>query len=99
LEFYNKLGMKRDRGDEKLAFLTDGRGFELALMQDDNPEQLPDWFHFGFPLASWGELRRVYAEMEPEIVVRSLAGHEEGYSSFRVRDPDGYAVEFYHERV
>jgi xanthine phosphoribosyltransferase len=94
-EFYKLLGMKRERGDGKRIFLTDKRGFELALMQDDQPEKLPEWFHFGFPMAGLGELKRVYAEMDPEIVVDPLAEHEEGHWAFRVSDPDGYRVEFY----
>src|SRR5690606_15193799 len=46
VEFYKKLGMKRSRAEGDLVFMTDGRGFELALMQDTNPGNIPEWFHF-----------------------------------------------------
>lgn len=96
--FYKTLGMKHSRGEGELIFLTDGRGFELALMQDENPGKVPEWFHFGFPCASAGELRRVFAEVDPALIVRPLEEHPEGYSSFRIADPDGYRVEFYYEQ-
>lgn len=96
LAFYRDgLGMVVARRYEDLVFVTDERGFELALMEDSKPGDLPDWFHFGFPLDTLAELRRVYAELSHQPVLRELEIHPEGYASFRLKDPDGYGVEFY----
>ena len=96
--FYcGRLGMSVDREYQQLTFLTDGRGFELALQEDNQSWEMPPWFHFGFPLDSLQQLEATYEGLKGDRVVRELQAHPEGYSSFRVRDPDGYVIEFYTE--
>jgi len=78
--------------------MTDGAGFDLALMQDDDPGEMPSWFHFGFGMASETEVERAWtaltqSEMDVEVV-RELTDHGD-YVDFRVADPDGYVVEVY----
>lgn len=98
VRFYRDvLGMRVDRTYEGMAFVTDERGFELALKADGEKPEIPSWLHFGFPLDSLADLRRVYAELSKQTFLRQLEEHPEGYASFRVKDPDGYAVEFYYE--
>lgn len=98
LQFYrDALGMTVQRTYEDLVFVTDERGFELALMADKKPADSPDWFHFGFPLDSKAELERVHSELSQQTFLRELTEHPEGHCSFRVSDPDGYGVEFYYD--
>lgn len=96
IDFYEGvLGLVVSRSYDGLTFVTDGRGFELALMEDPEPGSIPPWFHFGFPLDSQAELKRVYAELAHCEFLKELETHPEGHSSFRIKDPDGYGVEFY----
>jgi catechol 2,3-dioxygenase-like lactoylglutathione lyase family enzyme len=50
-QFYTTwFDMRIARRGECLTFLTDGGGFDLALMEDATPTPMPAWFHFGFRL-------------------------------------------------
>ena len=52
-DFYKThLGMTETVNFGGLVFLSDGSGFDLALMADDAPSSMPAWFHFGSRLAS-----------------------------------------------
>ncbi len=96
LDFYEGvLGMKVSRSFDGITLVTDGRGFELALKEDQQPAKVPSWFHFGFPLDSFVELERVYAELAHCEFIKPLETDPDGHSSFRIQDPDGYGVEFY----
>jgi catechol 2,3-dioxygenase-like lactoylglutathione lyase family enzyme len=62
--FYREwLGLKVDRRGECLTFMTDGSGFDLALMHDSEPAPLPGWFHFGCKLSSSAEVVALHRRM------------------------------------
>lgn len=96
LRFYcERLGMNLVRREDESALISDGRGFELALRSDSDPGPVPKWFHFGFPMQGPGQLERVYAELTGAEIARPLRQGEDGFASFRIKDPDGYLIEFY----
>lgn len=93
------LGMTVDRQGECLTFMTDGQGFDLALMDDPNPAPMPAWFHFGTRLGSAALVREAYRRMAGAgLTIRKPLYEDESLSTFRVEDPDGYAIEIYWER-
>lgn len=81
-----------------MVFLRDDAGMDLALAPADRPEQMPDWFHIGFRLASGDDVRTLYDRMEREgVAMRDpLAVHGE-YITFKCSDPDNYTLEVYYE--
>src|SRR5688572_6812909 len=67
-----------------ILFLRNGEGFDLALAPAAAVEPFPEWFHFGFRLASADAVRALYARMEREAVPRRKALVEEvAHVSFR----------------
>ena len=71
-----------------ILFLRNGDGFDLALAPDDEGEDFPTWFHFGFRLASAADVRDLHVRdecgdgapiegdgrLEPEAVGRLQGG-------------------------
>ena len=93
------LGLSVDRKGECLTFMTDGQGFDLALMDDPDPTPTPAWFHFGTKVGSAELVRETYQRMAGAgLKIRKPLYEDESLSSFRVEDPDGYAIEIYWER-
>src|SRR5262249_34861611 len=93
------FGMRVARRSERLTlFLTDGGGFDLALMEDAAPQKMPGWFHRGFPLDTSDAAIRLHARMLAEgmPMARPLC-QDQSLVSFRCADPDGYAIEIYWE--
>lgn len=88
------------RHSEQLTFITDSSGFGLALMDDEAPQPLPSWFHFGFRLESASAVGDLHDRMSGSGVriVKPLH-HGERLTSFRCADPDGHTVEIYSERA
>ena len=41
----------------KIVFLDDGRGFDLAILEQEYAEKMPSWFHFGSRLESGAAVR------------------------------------------
>jgi catechol 2,3-dioxygenase-like lactoylglutathione lyase family enzyme len=81
-----------------LTFLTDGGGFDLALMEDATPIAMPPWFHFGFRLDSAHEVTELHHRMARSGVRIAKPLYEDAtLVSFRCADPDGYAIEIYWE--
>jgi catechol-2,3-dioxygenase len=98
--FYERwLRLTVDRRGDRLSFLTDGHGFDLALMDDPEPAALPAWFHFGVKLASADEVQAAYDEMARSgLTIRKPLYRDDDLASFRVEDPDRHAIEVYWER-
>lgn len=92
------LGMSVARRGECLTFLTDEDGFDLALMDDDQPGSMPSWFHFGYRLPSAGAVVELHRRMgEFGIAILKPLYQDQSLVSFRCADPDGYAIEVYWE--
>jgi catechol-2,3-dioxygenase len=97
--FYSAwMGMAVARRGERLTFMSDGSGFDLALMDDQAPAPMPPWFHFGFRLASAPEVIDLHTRMGASgINILKPLYQDDSLVSFRCADPDGYAIEIYWE--
>ena len=97
--FYRKwLNLQIARSGKAITFLADEQGFDLALMQDDNAASMPSWFHLGSRLESSAAVLQLHDAMVAAGVEIAKAPYVDGtLASFRARDPDGYAIEFYWE--
>ncbi len=91
------LTVKADWGT--IVFLDDGRGFDLAIMQDENPGAMPKWFHFGCRLENASAVKDAYDRMKAAgvTIARDYEAFEEGYVTFCIDDPDGYGIEIYYD--
>jgi len=90
--------MKVARRGESLTFLTDDDGFDLALMDDPDPNRMPAWFHFGYRLNSAREVVGLHDRMRDSgVVILKPLYEDDELVSFRCVDPDGYAIEVYWE--
>ena len=98
VEFYKAhFGMTQTVDFGGLAFLSDGNGFDLALMADDDPAPMPAWFHFGSRLESREAVDDLHARLVEAGVEIVQPPSTEEYTWFRARDPDGYVLEFYYD--
>lgn len=98
--FYTEhLGMSVKADWGKIVFLDDGRGFDLALMEDPEPAAFPPWFHFGCRLEDAKAVRAVHERMQAAGVPieRPYAEEEGGYVTFAIEDPDGVGIEIYYD--
>jgi catechol-2,3-dioxygenase len=97
--FYQKwLRMSVARKGDRLTFMSDGAGFDLALMDDSAPATLPAWFHFGFRLENASAVVELFdSMMRAGVSMRKALYQDETLVSFRCADPDGYALEIYWE--
>jgi catechol 2,3-dioxygenase-like lactoylglutathione lyase family enzyme len=98
--FYAKwLSLRVARRGSSLTFMTDTRGFDLALMADVQPTALPEWFHFGCRLPSAHAVTELHAAMlrDGGVPIAMDLYQDEGLVSFKAKDPDGYRIEFYWE--
>ncbi len=97
--FYQEwLGLKVTRRGAALTFMSDAAGFDLALMDDSAPAPMPAWFHFGCRLASADDVAALHDTMaERGLTIAKGLYRDDTLASFRVRDPDGYAIEIYWE--
>ncbi|OAI42183.1 hypothetical protein AYO38_03295 [bacterium SCGC AG-212-C10] len=87
-----------DDPDEGIQFIRNAEGFDLALMADEHPGSMPDWWHFGFRLTTNGAVRQKYEELgEAGVEICEPLTEDDGLISFRVLDPDGYKIEVYWE--
>jgi catechol-2,3-dioxygenase len=92
------LGMSVARREERMTFLTDEDGFELDLMDDDQPGPMPSWFHFGYRLPSAEAVVELHRRMsEFGLAIRRPLAQDHSAALFRCADPDGYAIEIYWE--
>jgi catechol-2,3-dioxygenase len=70
-------------------------GFDLALVPDRKPSSFPEWFHFGFRLATPRAVRQLRSRMSSEGVRVEGIEDYENYVTFRCMDPDGNSIEIY----
>ena len=92
------LGMSVARREERMTFLTDEDGFELDLMDDDQPGPMPSWFHFGYRLPSAEAVVELHRRMsEFGLAIRRPLAQDHSAALFRCADPDGYVIEIYWE--
>ena len=101
LEGYAQLRGIRHAVDD--AFLDivanlvgDGRGFDLAVAQDDEPAAMPPWFHLGCHLDSLEDVQAAFERMQASGVTikRPFENHGD-YVTFTASDPDGHGIEVY----
>ena len=79
-----------------ITFMSGGRDFLFALMDDPAPAPMPAWFHFGIRLDTAAEIRATLAAMAYRCADRQAAARRcETLVSFRCADPDGYPIEVY----
>lgn len=92
-ETYFGFAKKFDHGAG--VFLTDKKGFLIAIDPVDQLPTLPDWYHLGFCLDSLCEVLGIYEKMKAgrENIVRDLKSEENEFASFFVKDPDGNTIE------
>ena len=92
------LGMSVARREARMTFLTDEDGFELDLMDDDQPGSMPSWFHFGYRLPSAEAVVELHRRMsEFGLAIRRPLAQDHSAALFRCADPDGYVIEIYWE--
>lgn len=93
------LGMRvKQRFGDDLVFLSDGHGFDFAIMLDPNPGPLPRGFHFGCRLSGGDAVRRAQGELRARgVQVSDVTEHAGGYITFVAIDPDGHHIELYYE--
>ncbi len=100
--FYEKyFGFAHERlseGDGNFVIVQNADGFDLALALDAEPPSVPDWFHFGFRLASAEAVREMYRRFISDgLPIRASLEEYDDYVTFRCADPDGYVIEVYWE--
>lgn len=78
-----------------ILFLRNSSGFDLALVPDRKASSFPEWFHFGFRLASPHAVRKVHSRMNSEGVRVKEIEDRDGYVTFRCLDPDEYCIEIF----
>ena len=93
--YQSHFGLRKHARHGDILFLTDKKGFSLALAPDPRPSSLPRWFHFGFRQPSAKAVRKLHAALDSAgVPVHDLEEYE-GYVTFRCMDPDGYRIEVY----
>lgn len=97
--FYeDHFGFREKARHGRILFLTNERGFDLALAPDDATEPFPPWFHFGFRVPEAETVRKMYGEMRSAgVEIKGDLIDDLGYVTFRCFDPDGYGIEVYWE--
>jgi catechol-2,3-dioxygenase len=82
----------------EILFLRNDEGFDLTLIEEDDPEAFPDWFHFGFRLENPEDVLDIYRRMRRgRVEITDDFADEEDYVSFRLMDPSGNPIEVYWE--
>jgi catechol 2,3-dioxygenase-like lactoylglutathione lyase family enzyme len=97
--FYERwFGLSPSRRFGEVHFLRGEEGFDLALVEDPEGFAWPPWFHVGFRLGEPAAVSDLHARMNAAGIdgVGDLHRDEE-LVFFRVRDPDGLAIDVYWE--
>jgi len=99
LRFYRDwFGLTESVRYDDLVFVTDGKGFDLALARDPAPATVPKWFHFGFRLDDREHVTELHRRMVAEgVTIAKELVEDEDLLVFRCADPDGYPIEVYWE--
>lgn len=92
-ETYFGFSKKFDHGAG--VFLTDKKGFMIAIDPVDQLPQFPEWYHLGFCLDSADEVFKIYdaMKMNNENIVQDMKSSDNEFASFFVKDPDGNKIE------
>ena len=92
-ESYFGFTKKFDHGSG--VFLTDAKGFLIAIDPVAELPQLPEWYHLGFCLDSAEQVFSIYEKMKSsrENIVRDMRAEDGEFASFFVKDPDGNKLE------
>jgi catechol 2,3-dioxygenase-like lactoylglutathione lyase family enzyme len=94
--FYESyFGFREHMRHADILFLRNVSGFELALRPERKPSSFPEWFHFGFRLASERAVRKLHRRLSAEGVRVQEIEDYDNYVTFRCTDPDGYLIEIY----
>ena len=80
--------------EDGVLILHDADGFSLALCEIDEPVVLPPFLHFGRGAASPDAVRSFRDRIKADALDIVDWWDEPDYVSVKVRDPDGYVVEF-----
>jgi catechol 2,3-dioxygenase-like lactoylglutathione lyase family enzyme len=67
-----------------ILFLRNTSGFDLALVPDRKASSFPEWFHFGFRLASPRAVQTLHSRMSSDGVPVNEVEDHDGYVTFRV---------------
>ena len=99
MAFYGRhFGLREHVRHGEIVFLRDGAGMDLALAAAAKADPMPPWFHFGFRLDSPEAVEALHSAMAQDgVPIADPLTTEEGVTSFRCRDPDGYLIEVYWE--
>jgi catechol 2,3-dioxygenase-like lactoylglutathione lyase family enzyme len=93
--YLDELGMAGTATKEDWGFrlrFTDG--FMFALIEGEPlPEKMQDRVHFGCDLPDADSVRQIRDRFRQAGVPEIEWTEEDGYTSVKVRDPDGYIVE------
>jgi catechol 2,3-dioxygenase-like lactoylglutathione lyase family enzyme len=84
--FYARwLEMTVLRHGESLTFLSDEDGFDLALMDDQDPIRMPPWFHFGCRMKSAREVIDIHDRMSDSgvVILKPLYEDDAGFVPLR----------------
>ena len=98
--FYARyFGMRDHVWHGEMLFMRDDAGMDLALAPEPSAAPLPEWFHFGFRLASKAAVEALHDRMAAEgaPITEALTTDDEALTVFRCADPDGHAIEVYWE--
>jgi len=84
--------------EEGFLIVRNADGFDLAFMEDPNPDPFPKWFHFGFRLPSREAVLGLHDRLKADGVEITRPVEDHGsWMSFRCADPDGHSIEVYYE--
>jgi catechol-2,3-dioxygenase len=82
----------------EILFLRNNEGFDLTLIEEEDPDLFPEWFHFGFRLEGPEDVTEMYRRMRRgKITIVDELTEDEDYVNFRCADPDGNSIEVYWE--
>ena len=97
--FYERwFGFREHVRHGPILFLRDDADLDLALAPDENPPELPSWFHFGFRLESADAVKAMYDAMTAEgVTIKMPYQAWDDLAAFRCADADGNQIEIYWE--
>ncbi len=94
--FYESyFGFREHMRHADILFLRNTSGFELALRPERKASSFPEWFHFGFRLASERAVRKLHRRLSADGVRVQEIEDYDNYVTFGCTDPDGYRIEIY----
>jgi catechol 2,3-dioxygenase-like lactoylglutathione lyase family enzyme len=93
-ERYFGFDQPGQRYPDGVLMLRNRDGFSLALGPEDPGARLPSFLHFGFRAPSPSAVCELRDRLAGEGVEIAEETTEECYVSIKVRDPDGYVVEY-----